>query len=338
VKQKRFERETMTEGPILVIGECYDGALLPVTAEAVSAAKRVGKGSGQGVVIGLYGSAIGEATSEAAGLGVHRVLVADAPELEGFATGPATAAAQALVAASGAATVMVPGTTSGRDYAPRLAARLGSISYPDVVDAASDSGVITITRPVYGGKAVSEIPVITDRPPVIGMRPGSFEKAEGGQPPAQIDLVEVAFDPSDMRVQVLGYVDDDSVGSVKLEAATTIVSGGRGLKEPENFVLIEQLATALGGVVGASRAVVDAGWRSHGEQVGQTGRTVSPKLYVAVGISGAVQHIVGMQGSDVIVAINRDPDAPIFRVASFGIVGDLFEVVPAIIEELKATA
>jgi electron transfer flavoprotein alpha subunit len=166
------------------------------------------------------------------------------------------------------------------------------------------------------------------------VRPGSFDPAAPSGNPVAAEVLAVELKPDDLRVTVRGTTPKEK-GPTDLEGAKTIVRGGRGLKEPEHFRLVEELAEALGAAVGATRAVVDAGWRPHHEQIGQTGRTVRPRLYVAVGVSGAVQHNVGMQASDYIVAINRDPDAPIFKMASFGIVGDLFEVVPALVEELK---
>jgi electron transfer flavoprotein alpha subunit len=167
------------------------------------------------------------------------------------------------------------------------------------------------------------------------VRPGTFAKAEAAGSGPEPERVGVELGPDDLRVTVRETAAKET-GPAALTQADVVVSGGRGLKEPENFKLVEELAAALGGAVGATRAIVDAGWRPHHEQVGQTGVTVQPRLYVAVGVSGAVQHNVGMQGSDYIVAINRDPDAPIFKIASFGIVGDLFEVVPAVIAEIRA--
>jgi electron transfer flavoprotein alpha subunit len=169
---------------------------------------------------------------------------------------------------------------------------------------------------------------------MITIRAGSFAKAEPGATAPVVEPFVVTLSPDDLRVSMVEMAAKGAVGS-RLDSAEVVVSGGRGLKEPANFALVEALAESLGGAVGATRAVVDAGWRPHHEQIGQTGRTVSPRLYVAVGVSGAVQHNVGMQGSERIVAINRDPDAPIFKIASFGIVGDLFEIVPALTAAIR---
>jgi electron transfer flavoprotein alpha subunit len=323
---------------ILVIGEAHDGMLRPVTLEGITAATKLAGSLGLDIVAGISGSGIGNVANELASSGVSKVLAVEGEAFGSFTTEAATAAAAAMVEASSAAIVFIPGTTSGRDYAPRLAARLGAVSAADVTEVEVANSAAVVTRPVYGGKMAATMTLDLNKLSVVTYRPGSFEKAPAGGTAAPIDLLAVELPEAASRVTVKGLVQEESAGTVKLESATTIVSGGRGLKEPDNFAMVEQLASALNAVVGASRAVVDAGWRQHHEQVGQTGRTVSPRLYVAVGISGAVQHLVGMQGSEHIVAINRDPDAPIFKIASFGIVGDLFDVVPAIIDELNATA
>jgi electron transfer flavoprotein alpha subunit len=181
---------------------------------------------------------------------------------------------------------------------------------------------------------MSRVTFAGDGPAMATVRPGSFAKAEPGASEPAIELIDVTFGDDDIRVSLLETTAKGPAGS-RLDTAEIVVSGGRGLKEPAQFALVEALADVLGGAVGATRAVVDAGWRPHHEQIGQTGRTVSPRLYVAVGVSGAVQHNVGMQGSEYVVAINRDPDAPIFKIASFGIVGDLFEIVPALTAEIR---
>ncbi len=166
------------------------------------------------------------------------------------------------------------------------------------------------------------------------VRSGSFARAEPGLTEPVVEMLDVALAQEDQRVSLV-ETTPKGIGVSRLDSAEVVVRGGRGLKEPAHFAMVEELAEALGAAVGATRAVVDAGWRPHHEQIGQTGKTVSPRLYIAVGVSGAVQHNVGMQGSDYIVAINRDPDAPIFKIASFGIVGDLFEVVPALTAEVR---
>jgi electron transfer flavoprotein alpha subunit len=172
---------------------------------------------------------------------------------------------------------------------------------------------------------------------IVTFRSGSFEKPAAGASAVSPEAIQVDIDNADLRVQITATAPKETAGK-GMDTADVIVGGGRGLKESKNFELVEQLAAALNGAVAATRAITDAGWRPHNEQIGQTGRVVSPRLYIAVGISGAAQHVAGLQGAEYIVAINRDPDAPIFKIASFGIVGDLFEVVPAVIAELKASA
>jgi electron transfer flavoprotein alpha subunit len=325
----------MAERTILVVGETHKSELRPASLEAVKAAQTIAGAVGASVVAGIASPTLAAAQT-LAGTGVERVVAIGHDAFDAFTTEAAVAAAAALIEAARPQVVLIPGTTAGRDYAPRLAARLQAVSAADVIALEARDGAIEATRPVYGGKMLSTLSLPADRVSIVTLRPGSFEKAESGGGAAQIEAIPFTLPDTAARVHVEGLIQEETAGPVKLEEAQVIVSGGRGLKEPQNFAMIEQLATALGGVVGASRAVVDAGWRKHHEQVGQTGRTVSPRLYVAVGISGAVQHLVGMQGSEYIVAINRDPDAPIFRLASFGIVGDLFEIVPALVTELSA--
>jgi electron transfer flavoprotein alpha subunit len=206
----------------------------------------------------------------------------------------------------------------------------------DCVDLSIEGQSLVAVRPVLGGRVQTAVNLGGSPIQMATVRPGSFEKAEKDGDMLTPEPLVVELSESDRRVTVKETVHEFVSGATKLDSAKTVVAGGRGLKEPDNFKLVEELAVALDAAVGATRAVVDAGWRPHTEQIGQTGRTVSPRLYIAVGVSGAVQHNVGMQGSDYIVAINRDPDAPIFKIAAFGIVGDLFEVVPALIAELKS--
>jgi electron transfer flavoprotein alpha subunit len=326
----------MTGSCVLAVGEASGSELRPVSFEVVSAAKEIANAIGLPIAGALFGSGIQDAAAAIGASGLERTFVVDGEEFREFTSGHATAALAQIAEQSDPAFILIAGTTSGRDYAPRLAARLKAGSVADVVDLSVDSGRVVATRPILGGKVLTNVAVEGDGPHILTIRPGSFARAELTGVRPELVPVNVSLSPTDRGVRVLGYVEEEAGAGVKLEEAETIVSGGRGLKEPANFRLIEELASALNGAVGASRAVVDAGWRAHHEQVGQTGRTVSPKLYFAVGISGAVQHLVGMQRSAYIVAINRDPDAPIFKLASFGIVGDLFEVVPAVTAELTS--
>jgi electron transfer flavoprotein alpha subunit len=320
---------------VLVVGEVgSDGAIRPVSWELLSAARRIADGLGGSVVGLLMGNGVAAAAGTWGSAGAGRVLVADDPRLDGLVPGAAAAVLMTAIEAIGPAVVLVPGTTAGRDYAPLVAARRGVGLAADCVELAVEGGRLTALRPVLGGRAVSRISFAGGEMAMATIRAGSFEKAEAGLTSPAVERLDVTLEDADLRVAHI-EINPKGSGASRLDTADVVVSGGRGLKEPANFALVEELAAALGGAVGATRAVVDAGWRPHHEQIGQTGHTVSPRLYVAVGISGAVQHNVGMQGADYIVAINRDPDAPIFKIASFGIVGDLFEVVPAVTAEIN---
>lgn len=229
--------------------------------------------------------------------------------------------------------VVFAATNLGKDLAPRVAATLDVPLAADVTGVGGEDGKITIVRPVYSGKAFAHLE-LDGAPAVFSIRPNVFQAAEI---PAEgaVETFQPSVDPGTWRVRVLER-RGASEGAVDVSEASIIVSGGRGMKDPSHWNLLEDLRDAIGpGVaLGASRAVVDAGWRPHGEQVGQTGKTVAPKLYIAVGISGAIQHLAGMRTSQTIVAVNRDADAPIFGVADFGIVGDLFEVLPRLTDEI----
>ncbi|HEY3280572.1 MAG TPA: electron transfer flavoprotein subunit alpha/FixB family protein, partial [Gemmatimonadales bacterium] len=234
--------------------------------------------------------------------------------------------------AGGYGAVVCAASATGKDLAPRVAAKLGVSLAADVTDIGVDGGAIVATRPVYAGKALLKVKV-TGKPAVLSLRPNVFTPVER---PKAGTAETVAVNVPAGRVTVR-EIKAAEAGSLDVAEASIVISGGRGLKEPANFKVIEDLAKAFGGraAVGASRAVVDAGWRAHADQVGQTGKTVSPTLYIAVGISGAIQHLAGMRTSKVIVAINKDKDAPIFKVADYGVVGDLFEIVPKLSEEIK---
>jgi electron transfer flavoprotein alpha subunit len=314
---------------ILIVTETLDGALRPASLEVVTAALSLE----QSVTALVPGMGAAGAAGELTKTGVARVLLADSPQLGSFTTDAFAAAVEAAIKAADPAIVLFAGTTSGRDLAPRIAARLGSPLAANAVALRLEGAALVATRPVLGGRVQSEVRL--EAPLVMAsLGPGSFERAGARAVSAPVEALDVDFSGVRERVRVNGVATVDAGGGATLANAEVIVAGGRGLKEAGNFGLVEALAAQLGGAVAASRAVVDAGWRPHQEQIGQTGKTVAPKLYIAVGISGAVQHNVGMQGSDYIVAINRDPDAPIFKLAAFGIVGDLFEVVPELTKQL----
>ena len=320
---------------VLVVGEAgASGSPRPVSWEMLTAASGLAKELG-GPVIGLFfGAGIADVARTWGTAGADRVIVMDDERLAGLMPAVAAAALTQGIAAANPAVVLVPGTTAGRDYAPLAAARLGVGLAADCVSIGVVDGSLAALRPVLGGRALSRITFPSGGPVIATMRSGSFAKADPGLTDPDVETLDATFSPDDLRVSLVETAAKGSGGS-RLDSADVVVSGGRGLKEPAQFAMIEDLAAAFGAAVGATRAVVDAGWRPHHEQIGQTGRTVSPRLYVAVGISGAVQHNVGMQGSEYIVAINRDPDAPIFKIASFGIVGDLFEIVPALTAEVR---
>ncbi len=318
---------------ILVVGEPGPSGLRPESLEAVTAALELAVASGAE----LAGAAIGvnaeEAAKSLAATGLSTVYLASDLRLDNDL--PITRALAAVVEASGADVVILAGTTTGRDVAARLGARMNAAVASDVVGLETKEGDIVARRSVLGGKALVSVTLQGDPLRVVSLRPGSWAKAATDRTVGSTVPVPFELSDSDTRVRVEGIQAIGDSGGVKLQTADTIVAGGRGLNEADNFAMVEQLAETLGGAVAASRAVVDAGWRPHHEQIGQTGQSVSPRLYIAIGISGAVQHNVGMQGSEYIVAINRDPDAPIFKLAAFGIVGDLFEVVPALTAELS---
>jgi len=322
-------------GTILVVAEAGDGGVRPISLELVTAARKVGDLAGCTVTALLMGFGVGGAAEQLGSTCIERLLVADDPALDQLPTEVLAAVLAKTITELNPIAVLVPSTTAGIEYAPRVAARLDLPIASDCIDLSFEDGAVIAVRPVLGGRVQSAVRLSGGGPVVLTIRQGSFENAAIGLGETAAESFSVGS--VDTRLKITG-ISAKERGDVGLDTAETIVGGGRGLKEATNFALVEQLAAALGGAVAATRAVTDAGWRPHHEQIGQTGRVVSPRLYIAVGISGAAQHVTGLQGADTIVAINRDPDAPIFKIASFGIVGDLFELVPAILAELKATA
>jgi electron transfer flavoprotein alpha subunit len=317
---------------ILTFAEQRDGKLRRASLEVVSEARRLAGGLGATVTAVLVGPGAESLAGELASYGADRVVVYDDPALGAYATEAfARALAQAISDAK-PAVVLLPFTAMGKDLAPRVAARAGAGLASDCVALEARGGKLVARRPMYAGKSYATVEW-SGEPQMATLRPNVFAL---GQPDAsrKAEVVKGSVDASS-RAKVTA-VAASAQGKVQLTEAQIIVSGGRGLKGPENFPLVEALAEAMGAAVGASRAVVDAGWVDHQMQVGQTGKTVSPTLYVACGISGAIQHLAGMSSSKCIVAINKDADAPIFKVADYGILGDVFEVLPKLTAVAKA--
>ena len=316
---------------ILAIAEQRDGEIRKVSAEVIAEAVRLGAQLSTEVVVGLVGAGV---TDKAAGLGAHgatKVCVVDNEGLAAYSTEGYTAAVCAIIEQVKPSVVLFGATSWGKDLAPRVAARTKSGLASDVTATMVVDGKLQVRRPVFAGKAFATVEFHSDIA-MATLRPNVFaaEPKEGGQ--AEVTPVALEFSADKIRARVIETHKSEG-GAVELTEAEIVVSGGRGLQGPENFELIEKLAASLGAAPGASRAIVDAGWVDHQQQVGQTGKTVSPNLYVAIGISGAIQHLAGMSSSKVIVAINKDPEAPIFKVADYGIVADLFQVVPTLLEE-----
>lgn len=279
-----------------------------------------------------------EASVQAAGeYGADEIIVVDSDEFKEYSTDAYTAALTFLIEKYGPTTMLIGATPTGRDLGPRLSCRLKTGLTADCtsLDVDAETGNMAWTRPAFGGNLMATILCPDCRPQLGTVRPGVFKKPEAGISRAGIIKEEYSFPKEKIRTTVLEIIREAASEVVDLEGAEIIVSGGRGLGGPDGFKLMHSLADALGATVGASRAAVDAGWISHSHQVGQTGKTVAPKIYIACGISGAIQHMAGMSGADCIIAINKDPEAPIFGIADYGIVGNLFEVVPVITEEIK---
>ncbi len=314
--------------------EQRDGTLRKVSHEVVTAARRLADADGGTVDALVLAAGAVTGVDQLGRFGADRVVTATHADLGRYAPEAAARIVAERVKTERHAIALFPASATGKDLAPRVAAMLAVPLVADVTDVAIEAGALVAVRPTYAGKALLKVKVVA-RPALLSLRPNVFTPVE--RPRAAVaELVRVELPDGPGRV-VVREVKAAAGGALDVAEAVVVISGGRGLKDPANFTLLEELARAFGGgaAVGASRAVVDAGWRPHADQVGQTGKTVSPPLYIAVGISGAIQHLAGMRTSTVIVAINKDKDAPIFKVADYGIVGDLFEIVPKLTDEIK---
>jgi electron transfer flavoprotein alpha subunit len=311
---------------VLVFCESLNGKLKRVSREALTIGRKLAEAAGGDLVAFANDAAVAD---DAGRFGAKTLFVA---ALDAYMTEPYAAAVKQVVDEVQPAVILLGGTSNGRDLAPRLAARLNAGVASDVDRLEWTNGKLRARRPVYSGKAFATVEV-SSTPAVATTRPNAFPAEESGSGAAEVANLTLA--PADAKAKLVETKTPEA-GEMSIAEADIIVSGGRGLKEAANFSYIRDLAHAIGGAVGASRATVDAGWIDHQHQVGQTGRVVSPNLYIAAGISGAIQHLAGMSSSKHIIAINKDPEAPIFRVADLGVVGDLFQIVPALTEEVKA--
>ena len=347
----------MSKKNVLAVAEAADGRLRAVSREVASAARAVADGLGGAMHVFAAGPpGTARAAAELAHWGADKLMAVESDPVSAVESAPASAVgapgAQAAVLAehvrSGAyGAVLFAASTWGKDMAPRVAARLGAPLLSDVTELAVDGGDLRVLRPVFAGKALARVRV-PGATAVVTIRPNVFAATEhpsgataeellAGAVSAEVPpSAETGSGGSTGGYRVIGF-EPSGGATVDVGEAAVVVSGGRGMQGPEHWGMLEELRDALGetAALGASRAVVDAGWRPHAEQVGQTGKTVTPKLYFALGISGAIQHLAGMRTSGVIVAVNRDADAPIFGVADYGIVGDVFEVVPALTDAVR---
>ncbi len=322
---------------VWVFAEQRRGELAPVTAELLGEARRLAAVLGVKVAAVLLGDQVEPLAAPLLTAGADKVYLAEHPLLADFLEETYAAALTELARKFQPEIILAGATYLGRAFIPRVAAALKTGLTADCTAFAIDpeKRLLLQTRPAFGGNIMATIITPRTYPQMATARPGVFKPAAPGASPAgevlRVEPACLAQPPRSRFVATVAEIKE----RIPLNAAEVIVAGGRGLKEPKNFKLLEELADLLGGAVGATRGAVDAGWIPYAHQIGQTGKTVSPKLYIAVGLSGASQHVVGMQSSEVIVAINKDPQAPIFQVADVGLVGDLFEIVPALIQEIK---
>jgi electron transfer flavoprotein alpha subunit len=314
-----------------VVEDDRKGTPKKVMAEVLGEATRLNAGAVEAVW--LTDKASEEGLRQLGEWGATRVLLAENAALAPYRGEVWTKVLADLVARESPRAILGPVTSRQRELMARLAARLGVGLAADVVGLKLDGDKMVATRPVYAGKLLARM-TWAKGPWLATLRPNVFRPAEA-QPgrAAKVERIDVAVPEAKMKL--VERKEEVSTGLPELTEAETVISGGRGMKGPENYVILEEMARVIGAAVGASRAAVDAGWRPHRFQIGQTGRTISPKLYLGFGVSGAIQHLAGMRTSKVIVAVNKDPEAPIFKIADYGIVGDLFEVVPALTQEFK---
>ena len=321
---------------ILVIAEQRDGRLNRATWETIAGAQQLAGQTGAPIAVLVPGANAGIAAKELAAAQVKEILTLEHAALEPYTPDGYTAALQAAIAELSPAHVLLPHTYQTRDFAPKLAARLDRALVTDVTGVKAAGSDAAFVRPMFQGKLTADVVPLGPAPHFVTFQIGAYraDQAARGQSPAPVRALSVNVDAGAIRERPEAPFQQ-ARQAVDLSQAERIVSVGRGIKEQANIAVAQQLAEALGAEIAASRPICDAGWLPMERQVGSSGQTVAPKLYLALGISGAIQHLVGMKGANTVVAINKDPDAPIFEIADYGIVGDLFEIVPAIIEAVK---
>lgn len=331
-------QDSKTNDAMVFIELTDSGELLNVGLELLTPGRMVAEKQGGKLIAVVIGAATEEAAKAVAKRDVDEVLVVEGPEFAPYSTDAFADALCAVAEEHGPASLLVGATNNGRDVAPRVSSRLRTGLTADCTSIGFDdeTGNVAWTRPAFGGNLMAVIMCPDNRPQIGTVRPGVFKQGEDTGTDTPITRVDFHEPPERIRTRIISIIEDKDREQVDLENAEIIVAGGAGLGNAKGFDELKKLADALGAPLAASRVAVDNGWISHAHQVGQTGKTVSPKLYIACGISGAIQHTAGAEGSQILVAINKDPAAAIFDVADFGIVGDLYEIIPALTKEVEA--
>lgn len=324
---------------VWVFIECFQGKPKDVGFELLGQGRKLADGLKQKLCAVVIGKDVEEAVKGSNEYGADKIYVVQGEEYENYTSETHGHAFLELISKYKPNTILIGATIKGRELGSEIAVslRTGLTADCTALSIEEDTGNVVWERPAFGGNLYAQILCSTTRPQMGTVRPNAFKKPEMNENnQAEIIRENIRMDGDSIRTKVIDFIKSVEEGGVKLEEAEYIVSGGRGMKGPENFEMLKELAEVLGGTVGASRAAVDAGWIPQSKQVGQTGKTVTPKIYIACGISGAVQHLAGMSSSDTIIAINKDSSAPIFEVADYGLVGDVFEVIPAMIKEIRS--
>ena len=317
---------------VWIVAEQRDGILRKVSFEIAGAARKLADELGEEVCAVLVGSGVEGLAQVLGKYGVDNIFVADDAVFEDYTTDAYSAAVAKLVKENDVSILLLASSVQGKDLSSRLVGKLATGMASDCTDIKILDGKMVAERPMYAGKIFAEV-VVDSYPQMAALRPNVFATVENAKA-GEVVKFDAGITVDELKTRVLETQEDTS-DKVELTEADIIVSGGRGMRGPDGYKILEELANVIGAAVGASRAAVDSGWRPEADQVGQTGKVVSPNLYIACGISGAIQHLAGMGSSKYIVAINKDPDAPIFTKADYGIVGDLFKIIPEVTEEIK---